>query len=242
MFHGVTDDTLSRAAGLLGDPETAARLRLQALATYERIGAQWWRDRLAAWTPPTPESPPGSRRIRLHPVPGGLWLVGPEQLAVQLTPLRGFGYLRELLRRPGQAVAAIDLVTAGTGTVVAPGLGEVLDKQALTAYRQRLADLERELAEARDWSDLGRIDTVRAERDALLDELGRATGLGGRARPTGSTEERARVAVKKAVSAAVARIATVDEPLACHLRAAIHTGMTCSYEPIADAELEWVLG
>ena len=77
MFHGVTDDTLARAAALLGEPSTSARLRAQALATYERIGAQWWRDRLAAWTPPTArDGSVAKRRIRLHPVAGGLWLVG----------------------------------------------------------------------------------------------------------------------------------------------------------------------
>ena len=59
----------------------------------------------------------------------------------------------------------------------------MLDKQALQAYRQRLRDLDEELAEAEEWSDLGRLDALRTERDALLDELARATGLGGRARP-----------------------------------------------------------
>jgi hypothetical protein len=52
MFHGVTDDTLARAAALRGEPDTAVRLRAQALATYERLGAQWWHDRLASWSPP----------------------------------------------------------------------------------------------------------------------------------------------------------------------------------------------
>ncbi len=242
MFHGITDDTLARAAAVLGDADKAARRRARAIATYERIGAQWWRDRLVAWTPPTPAAAPlGAHRMRLHPLPGGLWLVGTDGAAAQLTALRGFGYLRELIRRSGQAVAALDLVTAGTGTVAAPGLGDLLDKQALRAYRRRLLELEGELAEAQEWADLGRLSAVRAERDALLNELARATGLGGRVRTTGSTEERARVAVKKAVSAALGRIATVDEPLAYHLRAAIHTGLSCSYEPSPETGFEWVL-
>jgi len=116
----------------------------------------------------------------VHPVPGGLWLVGPEGAAVPLRALRGFGYLRELLRRPGQPVAALDLAGAGHGVAVESGLGEVLDTQALKAYRQRLRDLEQELSQAEDWSDIGRLDSLHAERDALLDELARATGLGGR--------------------------------------------------------------
>src|SRR6185436_2266152 len=41
MFHGVTDDTLGRAANLLGDRSEADRLSTAALATYDRIGAVW---------------------------------------------------------------------------------------------------------------------------------------------------------------------------------------------------------
>jgi hypothetical protein len=242
MFHGVTDDTLARAAALLGDPDRAARLRTQALATYERLGARWWRDRLAAWGPPAADDVSrGPRRAYLHPVPGGLWLIGPEETAVPLRALRGFGYLRELLRRPGQPVAALDLAGAGAGAAVESGLGDLLDAQALKAYRQRLRDLELELTEAEDWSDIGRLDSLRAERDALLHELARATGLGGRARTAGSSQERARVAVKKAISAATGRIATIDGPLGQHLQTRIHTGLSCSYEPDPADGLEWVL-
>jgi len=242
MFHGVTDDTLARAAGLLGDLPASQRLRTQALATYERIGAQWWRDRLASWTPPAVEADrTGPRRVRLHPAPGGLWLVGSEESAVQLTALRGFGYLRELLRRPGRPVAALDLVGAGTGVVAESSLGDVLDKQALQAYRQRLQALDDELSEAQDWSDLGRVEAARAERDALLDELSRATGLNGRVRTSGASEERARIAVKKALSVAIGRIATVDDLLASHLQARIHTGLSCSYDPAPDDDLSWLL-
>ena len=52
MFHGLTDDTLSRAAAALGDATTAAARRASALATYTRLGASWWRDRLCNWQPP----------------------------------------------------------------------------------------------------------------------------------------------------------------------------------------------
>ena len=242
MFHGVTDDTLARAAALLGDPDTAVRLRTRALATYERLGAQWWRDRLASWRPPVADDVPrGPRRVHLRPAPGGLWLVGPEPAVTPLRSLRGFGYLRELVRRPRQPVAALDLAAAGMGAALQPGLGGLLDAQALKAYRQRLRDLEQELDEAEQWSDLGRLDAARTERDALLDEIARATGLNGRTRTAGSSHERARVAVKKAISAAIGRVATVNEPLARHLQTCIHTGLSCSYEPVPEGNLEWIL-
>jgi len=239
MFHGMTDDTLARAAALADDAATATRLRARALATYERLGAQWWRTRLESWQAPVA---PTEHRVHLHPAPGGLWLVGTEPDAVSMSPLRGFAYLRELLRRPGQPIAALELVRAVEGVVVVEsGLGEVLDQEALRAYRSRLRDLDEELAEAQEWADAGRSDALRLERDAIVDELARATGLGGRARTPGSSQERARVAVRKAVSAALARIALVDQPVARHLEATVRTGLTCRYEAETPAAITWVL-
>lgn len=115
MFHGVTNDTLARAAAFLGDPDKASLLRTQAPATYERLGAPWWRDRLASWRPRR-GGLSVSRSARGTPASstGGLWLVGPEP-AVALRALRGFDYLWQLLRRPNQPVASLDLVAAGTG-------------------------------------------------------------------------------------------------------------------------------
>jgi hypothetical protein len=75
-------------------------------------------------------------------------------------------------------------------------VGEVLDKQALSAYRRRLAEIDADLDEARSWADTGRAAKLAAERDALLDQLRAATGLGGRPRVPGSVHERARIAVR----------------------------------------------
>jgi hypothetical protein len=249
LFHGVTDDTLARAAAVLGDPGEAARLHAQAIAVYERIGAQWWRNRLTGAEATAEEhgaagerdaGNAGGRRLRLHPVADGLWLVGPEQAAVHVRGLRGFTYLRELLRRPHRPVAVLDLVGEGKGVAVQAGLGEVLDRQALVAYKRRLDDIDRELDEAEHWSDLGRLDNLQTERDALIAELGRATGLGGRVRTTGDIAERARIAVRKAIAAGIDRLARVDESLARHLRVSIHTGLTCTYQPADDAP-DWIL-
>jgi tetratricopeptide (TPR) repeat protein len=241
MFHGTTDDTLARAYAMQGRHAEALDLRVRALTTYERIGAQWWRDRLAASRPAQAEhdATQDGRRAHLHPSSGGLWLVG--GLPTPVAGLRGLGYLRDLVRRPWQPISALDLVGSHGQVVEESGLGEVADRQALAAYRHRLRDLDAEIAEAEEWSDTGRVEAARVERDALLDEIGRAAGLGGRPRTTGSSQERARVAVKKAISTAIGRIADVDEPLAQHLRNSIRTGLNCSYEPEPRAAPEWVL-
>ncbi|MCW2755830.1 MAG: hypothetical protein JWQ32_3241 [Marmoricola sp.] len=238
MFHGTTDDTLSRAWAVLGRDDEAAQARDRALHTYERIGAARWRDRLLRARRPA-EAAVGSGSAHLHQEPGGLWRIGSQATAVPA--LRGFGYLRELVRRPRCEISALDLAGGGGPVVVESGLGELTDRRALAAYRERLRDLDDELAEAEAWADEGRATATRAERQALLDELGRAAGLGGRPRTTGSSEERARVAVKKAITAAIDRIATIDADLAAHLRSAVRTGLACSYEPDPAVRLTWVL-
>jgi hypothetical protein len=237
-FHGLADDTLARAAAVRGDGEASLRLRRRALATYEGIGARWWYERLAAWDPPG--SSPAT--VHLHPAGGdGLWLVGPDPDATTVRELRGFAYLRRLLRQPGQELSAVDLVTAVTGTAIQSDLGPVLDRQAMTAYRRRLQDIDEEIAEAGEWSDLGRLDSLHAERAALLDELAGATGLGGRSRGTGATQERARVAATKAINSAINRIAGVDAALGAYLRRSVHTGLRCRYEPGGDEQPQWIL-
>lgn len=237
LFHGVTDDPLSRALLRMGQPEMAAELRTQALATYERIGAQWWRDRLRA-TPAPQAAPPATAR-HLRPTAGGLWAVGAS--AAPVAGLRGFSYLRLLLREPGREHRALDLMGEGGSVIEQRGLGEVADLQALAAYRSRLAEIQEELEEAEDWADAGRLEAAREERAALLDELSRVAGLGGRTRVTGSSQERARVAVKKAITTAINKIETVDHQTADHLRRSVRTGLICSYDPDPGTVIDWVL-
>lgn len=234
--YGVTDDTLSRAAALLGDVDRARRLRERALATYRRLGATWWHDRLAAWQPPET----AGAAAHFHPSGEGLWLIGPGE-GRHLPARRGFEYLHRLLSRPGADVPAVDLVSDGTGTVLQPDAGPQLDAQAAAAYRRRLRDLDDEIAEAEDWSDLHRLEALGSEREALLGELRAAAGLAGRGRATGATSERARVAATKAISTAISKIATVEPAVAAHLRDAVRTGTECSYRPVAGSEVMWAL-
>jgi hypothetical protein len=239
-FHGLTDDTLARAAALAGDVERAEHLQDRALATYLRIGATWWHTRLQAWPIDGRATVRVSGATHFHPAHDGLWLVGSGR-GRAMRSLRGFDYLRRLLAHPGRAFSAIDLVTDGTTTIIQPDTGPQLDRQAAAAYRRRLADLDAELAEATEWSDLARTESLTAEREALLSELRRAAGLSGRTRASGSTTERARVAATKAITTAITRIEAVDPHLATHLRDSIRTGTDCSYRPRPDDQPVWIL-
>jgi hypothetical protein len=227
MFHGVTDDPLSRAAAVLGDPDTAEKLREAALDTYLRIGAPWWHARLLAHR--------RDERIHFRRTADGVWIIG----TAPMRPLKGFGYLRRLLSVPNTPVGVLELAASGGASVVQAPL-ERADRQALAAYRRRIADLEAELAEAREWSDMGRASALESEYDALLAELSAAAGLDGNPRHVGSSAERARVAVTKAISTAIERIAAVDPDLGRYLADTVHTGAECCYRPTAAAP-HWVL-
>jgi hypothetical protein len=230
MWHGVTDDTLARAHELLGVPGDGETLRARALATYDRIGARWWRDRLSR---PTVPAASATRVVLLHEQPGGLWLVGSEGRTAVLPRMRGLEHLHVLLANPDTDVPALALVSGGEPTVEQAGL-DLLDDTARRAYRARIVDLDREL-------ELTDSAALREERAALVAQLAAAHGLGGRRRRSGANDERARVAVRKAIIGALARIAEHDPWLARHLHERVHTGHRCRYSSDPDHPVSWLL-
>jgi hypothetical protein len=239
MFHGVTDDTLARACERLGDAERAVALREKALTTYRRIGATWWRERLEAETPAT-RPPERSTAMTLRPGPAGVWFVGRGSEESAIPARRGLEHLHALLTQPRTEVSALRLA-GGVETVEQAGLGEVVDAQALTAYRRRLDEIGIELDEADAWGDAARGAKLTAEHAALLAEVSAATGLGGRLRTSGSGAERARVTVRKAIATALDAIHSADPVVARHLNTHVRTGLRCCYQPDPDAPVEWRL-
>jgi chromosome segregation ATPase len=116
-----------------------------------------------------------------------------------------------------------------------------VDRQALDAYRRRLADLDEELDEADAWADRARAERLATEREALLAQVREATGLAGRLRAPAGARERARVSVRKAIAAALDRIAEADPGLARLLRDTVTTGGVCRYDPDPGRPVRWVL-
>lgn len=173
---------------------------------------------------------------------GEYWTIVHQGQLVRLKDTKGLRYLAYLLERPGQEVHAFDLVGVATmdGTPVGAArgdAGEVLDATAKAAYRRRLEELGEELAEAEAFHDLERAARAQQERDALVRELAHGVGLGGRDRRAASAAERARLAVTKAIRAAIERISEANPTLGDHLRVSIRTGAFCSYEP--DVAPSW---
>ena len=242
--QGVVDDYLWRAAALVGEPP-ADEWRAAAAAAYRKLSAPWWLRRVATAQQPNQWSRPTARVVHLRPLPGGnAWSVGPDGAQRMLPDMKGLHYLRAVLMRPAADVPALELaaLVAGHATVVSEAhVGERADRRALASYRARLRDLDGELAEAKGWADAGRVERLTVERDALLDEVRGATGLGGRPRVIGGSAERARVAVRKAIAAALSRVEEHDVATARLLRASVHTGGSCRYDPDPDSPVSWVL-
>jgi hypothetical protein len=149
--------------------------------------------------------------------------------------LKGLWHLRALLARPHQPVAALSLIGASSEEPLPTAdTGPVLDREALRQYRQRLAELDDELDAAALRGDRKRQVERSAEREALIEELKRATGLGGRPRRSGSPAEKARVNVTRTIRHAIGELASRAPDLAAHLEESIVTGVSCCYEPRVD--------
>jgi pimeloyl-ACP methyl ester carboxylesterase len=181
---------------------------------------------------------------------GDYWTVAYAGQTVRMRDAKGLGYLARLLRHPHREFHVLDLLAGdarrGNDTprqdrlvAATQDAGVVLDEPAKRAYRERIAELEAEVEQARRWNDLERTARVEGELDALTRELASALGLGGRDRRAASDSERARASVSKAVRSAVRRLAEEHPELGRHLALAVHTGTFCKYDPDPRVPVRW---
>ncbi|MGQ0576622.1 MAG: ATP-binding protein [Pseudonocardia sp.] len=166
---------------------------------------------------------------------GELWLVRHRDRSARLRDVKGLADLATLLARPGRDVHVLRLVGARHRD---DGSGPALDAAARAGYRRRVAELDGLVAAARADGAPDRAQRLAAERAAVIGELTRAGGLGGRPRALGSsTTERARKAVTARLRDAIGRIRTVLPELGAHLDRSVVTGTLCRYDP--DTPLTW---
>ena len=193
---------------------------------------------------------------------GEYWTVGLGAKTYPLKDSKGLAYLAHLLRYPETEFHVLDLAAgiagrsgedesdrlprdaedlerAGIHVGNLGDAGELLDEQARSSYRHRLAELREELAEAKRLGRVERAERLEDEIDALNKELSRAVGLGGRSRRASSASERARQSVTKTLKAVVERIAQSDAALGAILARGTRTGNYCSYRPDRDSPIAW---
>src|SRR5215472_2308736 len=210
-----------------GDRRKASSCRDQARAIAERLGMTGLPGGLAAG--------PGQWSLRRE---GPDWLLDAWPERARLRDSRGLHYLRALLAAPGSEIPALDLVAGGPG-LAASGAEPLLDATARDAYRRRIRELDSGLAAADRAGDSAAAERAHAERQALIDELRRATGLAGRPRRAPADAERARVNVTRTLRAAIDRITAAAPIAGGHLQDSIRTGTACRYQPAPGGPERW---
>ncbi|GIH94184.1 AAA family ATPase [Planobispora siamensis] len=174
---------------------------------------------------------------------GAVWSLAFGGRRVHVPDAKGLRDLHALLSMPGVDVPAVRLLDPEGGEVVVAarrmGGDLVLDDEARARYRRRLALLDEEIDRAAELGDDRRAVEYDREREALLNELRAATGLGGRGRRLGDEAERARKAVTARIRDTLRKLGPLHPELAAHLRAAVSTGSSCRYQP--GHEIRWSL-
>jgi len=221
---------IARVAAKQGELATASKLLREALPIAHELRDEATAGQIAELLAQTSRVEP-TQSATLRPE-GGVWHVAFNGTSVHVPDLKGLWHLRELVSRPRAPVLALSLIEAPAEDPVPVGdAGPLLDREALRQYRKRLAELDLELDDAETKHDVARHAKRTSEREALLKELARATGLGGKPRRTGSPAERARLNVTRTLRHAVTYLAGALPELAAHLDESLVTGVSCCYEP-----------
>jgi hypothetical protein len=179
---------------------------------------------------------------------GDWWRIGLGEVEVALRDSKGLGDLARLIAEPRREFPAIELAqptapvsSADVDIDLTPegDLGDVVDAAARAAYRARLTDIEVELADADVVGDSSASLRLSLERDALVEQLSQAYGLGGRARRAGDPAERARSTVTARIRDAIRKIESAEPAVGRHLSRSVRTGRFCSYDP--ETPVDWQL-
>jgi hypothetical protein len=167
-----------------------------------------------------------------------VWRFAYQRQEATVVHSKGLVDIAWLLAHPGQAISAVELIAAqADGLLPCGDGGEVLDKKARHEVREQLRSLDEDLAEAERAHDLGLIEKLNVERDALVTASAAALGLAGRARRLDDSTERARKAVAARIKNSIQAIAWAHPALGAHLERSVDTGNLCVYRP--ERPVDW---
>ena len=168
---------------------------------------------------------------------GRQWVLTVDGRRAVVADRVGVRYLAQLLTSPGRPISALQLT--GADDALAAPAQPVLDDRARAEYRRRVADLKARADAAEAAGGPAAAAALREELDALLNELRRSTGRGGRSRRFADAGERARTAVRKAIKRAVTEIRESEPTLGALLDRTVTTGTTCVYQPDPMRPVAW---
>lgn len=160
-----------------------------------------------------------------------IWQITYEGATIQLSEVKGFNDLVQLLSNPGKEFHCTLLM----GGLDNSGYKEtVIDEKARRSYEKRIRELKEEIFDAETINDLGRAEKTKIELDQLVEHLSKALGLGKKIRGINLPAERARAAVTLRIRSAIKKLETLNPALGRHLTNSIQTGSFCSYTPEND--------
>ncbi len=182
----------------------------------------------------------------------GCWWLSYNGLSIPATNCRGLKYIQHLLLRSGHAVSANELHLLGydnpEAIKEAAALNEGLetrdvchakqnvhDSLSMSAYKERLREIDEDIRAAQDGGDVDRQEELEEERTTLLKQV--KSHLPGRAASFSTQDEGNRKAVSKAIKHAITTIWKYHPGLAEHLDEMIVTGVTCTYR--RTGALQW---
>lgn len=238
-IHGPISHWLGVLAAAAGESARAAKHFANAIEQAERFDAAPWveaaRTALAATAAPEPKRDNTTAPGALFRRDGSTWTLRYDGRTVHLPHTKGLADLHRLLQQPGIDIAAVELLDPEAGEAVAAdarlGGDDLLDAEARARYRDHLETLDEQIDTAAALGDDARAARLDAERQALIEQLKAATGLGGRSRRLGDNAERARKSVTNRIRNTLKKIEAVHPALAAHLHGSVATGSACVYRP-----------
>ncbi len=173
---------------------------------------------------------------------GDVWTICFNNKCIYLKQARGLQDIARLLDAKGEELHVLGLAAeprddmgmqASRPDDLHAGTTEsnLLDEQAIAAYRQRLSQLATDKDAAAAIEDEAVYALLEQEEEQLLQVLSQGLGLGGRRRVMNSPAEKARKAVSARIKSSIQRIGQTHPELAEHLSQSIMTGTYCRYNP-----------
>jgi hypothetical protein len=215
----------------VGSDRVRGRVLIEsAISMLAELGLSGRADALRAYADANSSDPTGHVGLE-----DGTWKIRFGDDDVELADSIGVRRLAQLLERPFVDVPVADLV----GGLDQASRQELMDSAALRSYRDRIAELHAEIDEADDHNDLVRAERARTELDTLLEHITTSAALGQRSRQFTSSQERARVAVRKSLSRVFDDISAQSPRLGALLGECIRTGNVCRFEPRDPLPAVW---
>jgi 7-cyano-7-deazaguanine synthase in queuosine biosynthesis len=190
---------------------------------------------------------------------GDMWEITYEGLTRYIKDMDGVTYIRELLQAPNQQIHVSQLyfqkhppppetlIQSGKSNCaegyencdVMSSDNPMLDDRAIREYKDRRNSIQKDLNEAENLRDTGRIQMLQAEKQFIEEELTKSLGCGAKSRQFNSQHDKFRVSVKNAISRVICKIEKENFSLADHLKSHLTTGFYCHYHNPSTNLTSW---